>query len=1585
MESNNHLFGQQFTATFGQIAREFMAVACLTMSLHAAALPITRQQAMQRAQEFMNQQGDSRSVKAVTNARRLAPRPVTGQQAADPYYVFDRGQNEGFVIVSGDDQTIPVLGYTDSGTFDYEKLPPNMKEWLDGYARQLERIQAGAPVISAVIPTHPRVEPMMKSKWSQGSPYNLSCPLDAGSRSVTGCVATAMAQLLYYNREKSVTETQATIPAYETWTKKIKVAALPAGRPIDWDNMLDTYGSANDKQKKAVADLMLYCGAAAKMDYTNASSGAQSHDAYLAFANYFGYGSSVKYYSYADVPSDVEWDRIVYAEMAAGRPIYISGSNSEAGHAFVAHGYDGNLRYYINWGWGGQSDGWYYLTNLTPGDGQGIGGSSSGYNGYREIIVGIEPENYQTKAMSFADATVKQICLANWDADNDGKLTYGEAAAVASLGTVFAGQSIKSFNELYYFTSLTQLSDDAFNGCAQLTSIRLPKALLKIGERAFKDCARLSQVDFFASMKTIGEEAFSGCRSLSSMVLPDELLAIEAGTFKNCASLSAIELPVCVEKIGDEAFSGCTGLKDFTVKTFHPENIAMGVSVFGGNSMGSATLTVMQGMKAYFAAAEQWKEFGTINELRERSGGQFAELEAGKTYYIYNVGTGKYLTKGEAWGTQAVVGDEPMRFKLNHGASMPDGVYYLTSTDTGKSGTYLFRTTNDDNVGLGVQAAFVDGPSLTADARWDIQPVGDKVYTMQIPEGVANHAEGKYWGVQTDHASNAATPTYGAYADVDYASHKYNCQWQFVLYDDDVATKYDEAQVLGNLLALAKKRGVRRAEELAVYENLECSIDELLAAQRSLRKKMKLIEFADPVIRAACTSMFDTNTDGEVGYSEAAEISDLTYSFMFTRNTTLKTFDELQFFSSVPALYGNMFEGCTNLESIVLPDGLQYIYYRVFYNCKKLTKINIPEYVTLIGDNCFYGCTALQEVTVENPDPSNISLGTGVFTGVKLADCTLYVPAGSKALYEAADVWKNFGTIVETRTHAQPKYSPIEVNKSGYIYNVGMRKLLAMGEAYGTQSVVSTKGRLFQWRRSASMADDTYYLYDVATEKVVFRTNTDTRVGEGVKACFGDGTLSDKAYWKVTAAGENVYMLQVPEGVSGYVADDYLGADGNHTSNVASPTNGVYWDVAGNGNKYAQWAFITEEDLQAAQQQDNIVVQLKRMLAMAKAQDIDVRDEQVVYDNFASTNVELQAALTSVREKLHMITFTDTKAQTICLENWDADNDGELTIEEAASVTSVGEVFRNATNLKSLAELRYFTGLTEIADNAFRSCLSLHTVYLPASVRKIGQSAFTGSSGIRYLVVLNDEQFVDYNICGLPKQATVFVPASRLEEYKNDADWGARTLTEYTGKPVVTARASRQYGRTAATINVNVLGAPVEGVPETVCEEIKNAAQPVGTYPIEVKLGSIVTPGVELRNGIFTIEPYPLTISAKSYQRNVGEENPEFELEYKGFRNRETDTVFTVRPVITCVATKDSPAGEYDIVVSGAAARNYTITYVNGVLTVVGGDSDGIIQPKAATGPRRVFDLLGRPVQGAASRRAVRIIDGRKQVVGQDR
>ena len=1585
-----------------------LAVLLLPLALTANADPITREEARQRAEQFLlglpltTQTAAHRAsavrLSPVQNRAKLAPR--RGFSIAHPdhelYYVFNRGEGAGYVIATGDDSTYPVLGYTDEGEFDYNQLPPNMKWWLEWMTAELQDL-AENPTSEANraprrVSTHPAISPMVTTKWNQGSPYNDLCPkYTNGERCVTGCVATAMAQVMYFQRSKSVTETQKAMPGYST--NGINVPGVAAGEPISWDNMIDSYGSnATASQKKAVAQLMLYCGVGVEMMYNisaNGGSAAYSYNVVDALKNYFGYGNSVKYISTSE-PGGDSWDNQLYKELQAGRPFYLAGSNNDGGHAFVCDGYDGNQCFHINWGWGGGSDGYYMLSKLNPGS-QGIGGSTGGYSGGPEAVIGIEPENYSTRALPISNRVLKSLCETNFDTDADGIFTYGEAAAVTDLGDVFKGQNITTFAELYYFTGLTSLSEGAFEGCAKLATIKLPKNLKKIGARAFSGCAALKTFVLPDGLTAIGDEAFDGCKVFNG-TLPTSIETIGEHAFRGCAALSNIELSLCAESIGAGAFADCTKLKEVTLRSVRPQQLKLGADIFADVDLSNATLNVMQGTKAIVSSIEPWSSFGTIYEMRDLSRGQFVAPEMGKQYFIYNVGTGRYLTAGEAYGTQAIVDatDSPMRFELRQSNRMTEGIYYLYSDDTASDNHILFRTSTDDNVGSGVRACFVDGPLshvTSKTAWWALAPVEgeENVFTFQIPSGVSGHKDEQYLGVNPDHASNAASPTYGIYSDIPIADFTKNCHWMFVEYDAQAAAINLAARQLRNLLDIAAKNRVDATLEQAVYDDLNSTEEEISKAKRRLRRKLGYIVFENDLVRQAAIKLgCDLDGNEEITLSEAAYVE--SFENVFTDNTEIRHLPDLQYFTNLSYIAGNSFKGCSALEDVILPDNVTDIYYHAFMECAALKAISLPQRLEFIGDDAFNGCTSLSEVTVPAANPADIDLGDNVFGGVKLAEATLCVPKGSADAYREAPVWKEFGTIREVHSLGQAPFCEPTENEDLYVYNLGLRRYITSGEAYGTQGVVGLNGIIYQLRRTKNMPEDTYYLYGVSLnseKKVLFRTSTDSKVGEGVKTCFVDGTIEAKAYWKVTPVEgeENVYTLQVPENQKDYTEGEFLGVDINHQSKYTgwNYTYGLYWDIPYDGNeRNCQWAFISKADIDALKTNYSITQSLARLLNLARQQELDVTAEQAVYDNLNSTPEEMKQAYTSVRQKLHFIDFGDATAQTVCTNAWDSNEDNELSYEEAAAVQEIGTTFRGA-GITSLEELRYFTGLTTLPDDAFRTCSKLTSIYIPAGITSLGKSAFTGCSALHYAAFLTPQKLDLAESGATARNITLFVPADLVATYQESEDWGRATVLEYTGVPTVTPDSIvREYGRANPKTTFQVTGAPINGAPVFLFDFDTSVTAPVGEYPIVTNPGTITSPGLQCKNGVFLIKPAPATITATSFTRNFGEDNPEFTYTVGSLRNREkAEDILLAEPVIECDATPESPAGEYEIRVSGAEAQNYVFDYVPGTLTII--NTVGVRDLAGEQQSTTLYDLNGRPVVNRQAQKGV-YINGNKKI-----
>ena len=376
----------------------------LMMSLASFAGPRSFQQAKEIALRQAAQLGISMDEASSAKAKSKRVKSVSGEVPA--YYVFPNGEGKGFTVVSGDDRLPEVVGYSDKGTYDEENLPSNYVGFMKAYEEMVGQLDNGDSRASASIAEakalrssgyqQPTVAPLLGSiQWNQMTPYNNMCPKYNGSdRSVTGCVATAMAQvMMYYRYPKSL---QADIPAYVTKKYGIAIGRINKDEIYDWDNMLPQYASYEplnytDAQAAAVAKLLYHCGVACEMDY-GPSSGANVTPGILS--TYFGYDSDLMQDVNRDVFTLAEWSQIMDKELTAKRPILYSGQSSDGGHEFVCDGTDGNGLYHINWGWGGYQDGYFDVTILNPDKGgAGSGSAPDGYNQYCSMIVGIAPDN----------------------------------------------------------------------------------------------------------------------------------------------------------------------------------------------------------------------------------------------------------------------------------------------------------------------------------------------------------------------------------------------------------------------------------------------------------------------------------------------------------------------------------------------------------------------------------------------------------------------------------------------------------------------------------------------------------------------------------------------------------------------------------------------------------------------------------------------------------------------------------------------------------------------------------------------------------------------------------------------------------------------------------------------------------------------------------------------------------------------------------------------------------------------------------------------------------------------------------------
>lgn len=382
----------------------------LLIPMMVMAGPRSFQQAKAIAEKQAALLGVTIDQKAMTKARKQGSKGeiILSQES---YYVFPNANSKGFTIVSGDDRLPEIVGYSSQGSYDENNLPEGFISFMKAYQNLYNKVNLGdaetlknlaeikawrnkknasAASTSAVAPLLGNIE------WDQTSPYNNMCPkYDSVHVAATGCVATAMAQVMaYYKYPKQL---KADIPGYVNRWNGIPMEIPTITREegvYDWDNMLPKYNkeaNATQQQKDAVAKLMYHCGAAVQMNYGPESAASVSAS---KLAKYFGYDADLMMDLNRSTFSLDKWMQIIDTELAAGRPVLYSGQASDGGHQFICDGKDGEGLYHINWGWSGSQNGYFDLSLLNPEKGgTGSGSSTEGYNRLCSMTIGIAPDN----------------------------------------------------------------------------------------------------------------------------------------------------------------------------------------------------------------------------------------------------------------------------------------------------------------------------------------------------------------------------------------------------------------------------------------------------------------------------------------------------------------------------------------------------------------------------------------------------------------------------------------------------------------------------------------------------------------------------------------------------------------------------------------------------------------------------------------------------------------------------------------------------------------------------------------------------------------------------------------------------------------------------------------------------------------------------------------------------------------------------------------------------------------------------------------------------------------------------------------
>lgn len=620
-----------------------MALMLLLTAGQAEAAPRTKAQIQQLAQQALN----SKAIRLQTPKKNTT---LSELKATDTYTVL--GYEEGgYAIVSNDDLLPEVLGM--SASKFKENNNPNFEWWLTMVDEAAQHVVRNGILHATPKPGElgfeENVGPLLTTKWDQEEPYNNYCPGSGWSKCLTGCVATAMAQVLNYHK----------MPEHGIGTRTIyyegqAVTANFGEHYYDWDNMLDiySYGSYNDAQADAVATLMRDCGVAANMQYGTSAeggSGAYSQDAAEGLRIYFGLEEAQC--MERDYYTDQQWMDMVYKEISENGPIYYGGSDMRpsvwGGHAFVLDGYNAQGLVYVNWGWSGDDDGPYDISLLNP--------SYYQFDSQQDMIIGLQhedPVQVVDKEIALAEAGTLAQVVEEQTADenimigqlkvsgniNSDDLRYiREQAGCDVLGEntkgrltvldlsearfVEGGEPYLTMGNANLVTGNDILPERAFYGCKKLKTVRLPKGLHEFGRGAFALCSQLAELDFTPAddVDFVMDGNYIWSTDHTELIailpmqkgdieLPHEVTTIGDYALSGCANISKVYIPASVTTIGREAMHGCSSLVEIRVFGKEIPTLA-GPGVFDGVSKTNCTLYVRSGMKTKYSKLAQWRDF----------------------------------------------------------------------------------------------------------------------------------------------------------------------------------------------------------------------------------------------------------------------------------------------------------------------------------------------------------------------------------------------------------------------------------------------------------------------------------------------------------------------------------------------------------------------------------------------------------------------------------------------------------------------------------------------------------------------------------------------------------------------------------------------------------------------------------------------------------------------------------------------------------------------------------------------------------------------------------------------------------------
>jgi hypothetical protein len=1295
------------------------------------ARKVTEQQALQLAQQFM------------PDKQFAAQRMGTQTRSADsdaPFYIFN-AENGGFVIISGDDRTLPVLGYSDKGNIDPSDMPENLRVWLTGYATQITNLNEDHTTVDRRATTRSTkkktaIAPLIQTHWHQRSPYNLQSPMTDGRHTVAGCVAIALAQVMYYYQWPAASPE---IPAYafcECNGQLIQtLSALPA-TIFKWSKMKLNYGydDTDNEESQAVAELIRYVGQANEMSYGLKESAANIH--LDVMMNTFGYSKNM-FSRQRNYYTNTEWEQLVYDELSLDRPVLYSGSNSK-GHQFIIDGYDGMAYFHINWGWNGYQDG-YFILSLADSDNPGVAGTASGFKDNQSAIFNFIPSSANEKM---------QPTVNGFNIDQTPETEYSQATAGADyIDVVFSGQIGILYNEepteineleigfgLYQenelvvclgFSSVTtglkqqetilnqqtvSFGGKLANGKYQLRQIYRMK-----GCETWEKANLCDDIEFYVQVsegvmkvkKTQNDNLSFLVNSITFSDGPEERRPVDVtinitnnGEGKQPTIYMWTKLGDTWQIVASKQSLIDPGMSGIEYMTFTPEKAGKYGIKFTTDSNGTdvkyeTTLDVADLMSVTISGLtyECSITTGTARVVK-------AEIED-----PYDVAIPETVKIGRRSFTVTAIGDRVFyHHSVYYSMSIVDGLKSITIPKTittiGQEAFYecfLSEVVIPEGVKIIGKNAFKNCSYLTK---------------IDLPSTLTSIGDGAFKYCSRLEAVVIRNPK------------------PFAISDEELPSKSTLYVPFGTKSAYAATEGWMNFPKIEEGEVKEGQLGDLMYRYATGPKTATVIAGDyDQITNVVIPEQVEFNG---VKYNVTA----ISFKAFFEKHkistislpTTLKTIGDYAFYWSG-----------YSMNEIVIPEGVQEIGNYAFYNCY-VNKIDLPSTLTSIGRGAFTGSPEF--IIVRNPEPITISNEELPLKG------TLYVPFGSKEAYAAADGWKLF-PIIEEGDLLEGQQGDLT-----YRYATGPKTATVIASDIGqmTDVVIPEQVEFDNVKYTVTAIDKRAFSGN--SVKTVIMPKTIMSIGYSAFSSCTNLTKIDLPYG-ITRIGDEAFrncsrleavIIHSPEPFA--IGDEVFSVD--RWNNVEQlwervPTITTLYVPFGSKADYAAtdgWkVFNTIEEGEVLEGQDGDL--MYRYATGSKTATVIASDYKQLTDVVIPEQVEFKGV--------------------------------KYTVNTIASYAFSNTFIKAVTMPKTLKI---------IGTHAFFNCISLRNIDLPSTITRIGDYAFYGDYSLATVTIRKPDPFtIGDNVFQIQKwdeeakeylylvYATLYVPFGTKEAYATTDGW----------------------------------------------------------------------------------------------------------------------------------------------------------------------------------------------------------------------